>query len=329
MAGKATARAFSNIALVKYWGKGDEQLRLPVNSSVAVGLDQIFTDTTVEVSSELQKDGVEIDGDAFSDAETERVSEHLNIIRQLAKNSSFAKIRTRNNFPKGVGAASSASGFAALTLAAASAYGLQLSQKELSIIARQGSGSASRSVTGGFSVWHKGISNETSFAEKIEYPSEWDLRVLLVFVGDLKQKKIGSTEGMRLATTSPYFSQAVAEAEANVGRIQDALAAKDWHKFGQIIEAECYRLHMLCMTSLPSILYWNGTTVETFQSLYSLREQGVVGFFTVDAGPHVHIICHAKDAEKITSQIRSLTGVTQIVQCGIADEARVIDTHLF
>jgi diphosphomevalonate decarboxylase len=326
---KATSRAFSNIALVKYWGKNDDRLRLPVNSSVSIGLDKIFTDTTVEVDKEITRDEIEIDGDSFSQKETKRVIDHLNLIRKHAANSTFAKVKTKNNFPKGIGAASSASGFAALTMAAAAAYGLQLSPKHLSILARQGSGSASRSISGGVSVWHKGTSDETSYAENIALPQNWDLRVLLILVGDITQKKVGSTEGMELASTSPYFSQAVIEGEENAKKIQKILQEKDWIGFGQVIEAECYRLHMLCMTSVPSILYWNGITVEIFQKLYTLREQGVVGYFTVDAGPHVHVICQKKDCTIISKKLKAVQGIKQVMECGVSPSAYLKDEHLF
>ncbi len=213
---KATAKAHSNIALVKYWGKGDEKLRLPVNSSAAITLDAIFTTTTVEFDESYTADLVEIDGDTFSAEENARVTEHLDRVRAMAKIQTKAKVVTKNNFPKGVGAASSASGFAALSVAAAKAAGLNLSEKELSMLAREGSGSASRSIAGGFTVWHKGDSSETSFAERISHPSDWDVGVLLVFVGELNQKKVGSTEGMKRASSSPYVLEAVSQAEKNI-----------------------------------------------------------------------------------------------------------------
>jgi len=326
---KTTAKAFSNIALVKYWGKGDEKLRLPVNSSVAVGLDGIFTITTVEFSESYAQDEVEIDGEQFNDSEKTRVSQHLDLIRQRAGMNHRAKVVTKNNFPKAVGAASSASGFAALTVAAAAAADLKLSEKELSVIARQGSGSATRSVAGGLSVWHKGSDSETSFAERIEYPSEWDIRVLLVFVGEVKAKKISSSVGMNLASTSPYFKTAVDEAQQNIERLRQALSQKNWSGLGKVIEDECYRLHMLCQTSTPNILYWEGATVDIFQKLQQLRLQGIEAFFTVDAGPHVHVVCQQRDVAKVKSEIESIENVNSIVECGIAGPAIIISEDLF
>lgn len=326
---KATAVSHSNIALVKYWGKGDEKLRLPVNSSVAISLDNLTTTTTVEFSESLEKDEVELVGVGFEEGEVEKVSKHLDRVREMAGISMRAKVVSNNSFPKAAGMASSASGFSALSVAAAKAAGLTLSEKELSILARQGSGSASRSVPGGVAVWHAGVSSETSFAERIDYPKEWDLRVLLVMAEDTSAKKVGSTEGMALAVTSPYFKTAVSEAEANIDRLKAAMQKDDYKAFGKVIEDECFRLHMLCMTTTPNILYWRGVTVEVFQKLLKIRDNGIYAFFTVDAGPHVHVVCQAKDVEPVRAALGELSGIKTIIECGIGEGTRVIEEHLF
>lgn len=326
---KATAVSHSNIALVKYWGKGAEKLRLPVNSSVAISLDNLTTTTTVEFSESLEKDEVELIGVGFEEGELEKVSKHLDRVREMAGISMRAKVVSNNSFPKAAGMASSASGFSALSVAAAKAAGLTLSEKELSILARQGSGSASRSVPGGVAVWHAGVSSETSFAERIDYPKEWDLRVLLVMAEDTSVKKVGSTEGMALAVTSPYFKTAVSEAEANIDRLKAAMQKGDYEAFGKVIEDECFRLHMLCMTTTPNILYWRGVTVEVFQKLLKIRDKGIYGFFTVDAGPHVHVVCQAKDVEPVKAELGELSGIKTIIECGIGEGARMIEEHLF
>lgn len=326
---KATAQAHSNIALVKYWGKGDEKLRLPVNSSAAIALDNLTTTTTVEFREDLKEDQVELEGDGFEAGEVEKVSKHLDRVRAIANIETRAKVVSKNGFPKAAGMASSASGFAALSLAAATAAGLNLSEKELSILARQGSGSASRSIPGGVSVWHAGTSSETSYAEPISYPKDWDLHVLLVMAEDTSVKKVGSTEGMALAPTSPYFQIAVAEAEKNIERLKAAMSLGDWKSFGQVIEDECFRLHMLCMTTTPNILYWRGITVEVFQKLLKLRDSGVGAFFTVDAGPHVHVVCQGKDIVTVKNALAELSGIKTIIECGIGEGATIIEEHLF
>lgn len=326
---KATAVSHSNIALVKYWGKGDEKLKLPVNSSVAIALDNLTTTTSVEFLESLEKDEVELIGVGFEEGEVEKVSKHLDRVRGMAGIKTRAKVVSNNSFPKAAGMASSASGFSALSVAAATAAGLKLSERELSILARKGSGSASRSVPGGVSVWHAGDSSETSYAERIDYPKEWDLRVLLVMAEDTSAKKVGSTEGMALAVTSPYFKTAVSEAEANIDRVEAAMQKGDYESFGKVIEDECFRLHTICMTTTPNILYWRGVTVEVFQKLLKIREGGIYAFFTVDAGPHVHVVCQAKDVDYVKSTLGELSGIKTIIECGIGEGTRLVEDHLF
>ena len=134
---------------------------------------------------------------------------------------------------------------------------------------------------------------------------------------------------MSLASTSPYFQTAIAEAEANIKRLQQALTDRSWTALGKVIEDECYRLHMLCQTSSPNILYWEGTTVDIFQKLYELRAAGIEAFFTVDAGPHVHVICQQSDVAAVKSALQTLVGISNVVECGIAGPATVIEEHLF
>jgi len=225
--------------------------------------------------------------------------------------------------------ASSASGFAALSMAAASAAGLELSSKELSILARKGSGSASRSIPGGIARWNAGESSETSYAERVEFPEDWKIKILLVMAEDTSAKKVGSTEGMAIAPTSPYFDLAVSEGKKDIERIKQAMDENNWSGFGRVIENECYRLHMMCMTSQPNILYWKGMTVEVFQALYTLRDEGIEAFFTVDAGPHVHVICKEDEAEQVKEKLSEIDGIKTVVECGVGPEARTVEEDLF
>lgn len=326
---KSTAKAHSNIALVKYWGKKDDGLRLPKNSSVAIALDEAFTLTTVEFSDSYQDDQVELLGQGFEDDEVEKVKKHLDRVRKIAKIDTKAKVVSRNNFPKSAGMASSASGFAALSVAAAASADLRLTERELSVLARNGSGSASRSIPGGVSVWYTADDDEGSYSEQISYPKEWDLKVLLVMADDTSAKKVSTTEAMALASTSPYFTTAVLQAEQNILRLREAMNLGDWSGFGKVIEDECYRLHAICMTQTPNVLYWRGVTIEIFQNLYNLRESGVEAFFTVDAGPHVHVVCKGLDVEKVKQSLSELSGIKTIIECGIGEGTTLVDEHLF
>ncbi len=326
---KSTAKAHSNIALVKYWGKKDDGLRLPANSSVAIALDEAFTLTTVDFSDTYKEDTVELLGQGFEDDEVEKVKKHLDRVRKLAHITTKAKVVSKNNFPKSAGMASSASGFAALSMAAASSAGLQLSEREMSVLARNGSGSASRSIPGGVSVWYTADDDESSYAEQIAYPKQWDLKVLLVMAEDTSAKKVSTTDAMAMATTSPYYTQAVIQAEQNIVSLREAMNRGDWRAFGKVIEDECYRLHAICMTQNPNILYWRGVTIEVFQAMYKLRDQGVEAFFTVDAGPHVHIVCQGKDVGGIKATLDHVAGIKTVIECSIGEAAKLVDDHLF
>jgi diphosphomevalonate decarboxylase len=146
---------------------------------------------------------------------------------------------------------------------------------------------------------------------------------------DTSAKKVSTTEAMAMAATSPYFSTAVTEAENNIVRLRQAMNAGDWSGFGKVVEDECYRLHAVCMTQTPNVLYWRGVTIEIFQSLYHLREQGIEAFFTVDAGPHVHVVCQGKDIKAVKKALSGVGGIKTIIECGIGEGAKFVEDHLF
>src|SRR3989338_2743092 len=200
---KATAIGPSNIAFIKYWGKKDENLILPENGSISMNLSDLTTTTTVEFLQNLKEDSVIIDGKAEK-KKIERVSKQLDRVRKIAKFSYKAKVVSQNNFPSGTGLSSSASGFAALTLAASKSAGLSLSEKELCILARQGSGSACRSIPDGFVEWIAGNTSETSYAYSLHPANYWDILDVVVIVSQHK-KEISSTKGQELVASSTFY----------------------------------------------------------------------------------------------------------------------------
>lgn len=197
---KVTARAHTNIALVKYWGKADEELIIPQNNSLSLTLDHFYTDTTVQFDPTLTADQFTLNGQA---QETTKITKFLDIIRQMAASQLFARVESTNHVPTMAGLASSASAYAALALAGSKALGLDLSSKDLSRLARRGSGSACRSIYGGFVEWQKGDSDQTSYAVPLVENLDWDLKMIAIVVND-KQKKIASRAGMQnVVHTSP------------------------------------------------------------------------------------------------------------------------------
>jgi diphosphomevalonate decarboxylase len=309
-----TAVANANIAFIKYWGNRDDKLRLPANPSLSMNLAGLETETTVDFADGLDHDEVIIGGEPQTGLPRDRVAAHLDIIRARAGLQKFARVQSSNNFPSGAGIASSASAFAALTLAAASAAGLNLTEPELSALARLGSGSAARSIPGGFVEWAAGQDGppEASYAFSIAPPEHWDL-VDVIAVVSQKQKSVSSTSGHVLARTSPLQDARVAGAAGRLQRCRDALLAKDFARFAELVEADSNLMHAVMLTSNPPIIYWEPITLAIMKSVRRWRAEDLPVCFTIDAGPNVHCLCPAQAAPEVERRLRSNLDVTRIL----------------
>ncbi len=325
---KATAKAPANIAFIKYWGKKDEKLRLPLNNSISMNLDRIFSLTTVEFLPEFTEDKVEMIGEKIEDKEACRIKEHLDRIRGLTGIKFKARVVSKNNFPKGTGIASSASGFAALSLAATKAAGLDLTEKDLSILARLGSGSACRSIPDGFVEWIKGHSNETSFAYSLYPPSYWKIADVVAIVTKT-EKKVPSSEGHSRAESSPFLKVRIMSMEKKVRAVKKALEGRDFTRLGVIIEEDALSLHTVMMTSRPPILYWLPKTMEIILAVQQWRQEGLESYFTIDAGPTVHLLCLSDNKDKVTQKLKKLGGIEDIIINEPAKGTHLINKHLF
>jgi len=309
----ATAIAHPNIALIKYWGNRDHVLRLPSNGSISMTLGNLDTKTDVIFDPSLEDDEFILNRSPISGPGLARVSEHLESIRKMADVSLKAKITSASNFPVGAGIASSASGFAALTLAAGTAAGLDLSPQELSRISRLGSGSACRSVFGGYVEWFRGESDHDSFAQPLVDKEHWTLIDLIAIVEE-EHKTIGSTSGHRLADTSPLQLARVADTKRRLQICKQAIWDKDFHSLASIAEEDSNMMHAVMMTSSPSLLYWRPATLEIMQSITSWRKDGLEVFYTIDAGPNVHCLCTSGFANQITELLYELSGILKVIR---------------
>lgn len=325
---KTTAIAPANIAFLKYWGKRDAVSRLPANSSFSMNLTNATTITTVEFSDAYTEDRVEFDGETVSTHEMKRVINHVNLIRKRAGATGHARIVTKNSFPKGTGIASSASGFAALTVATAGALGMTLSERELTILSRRGSGSACRSIPDGFVVWEKGTSAETSFAHSIAPPTFWDLRDVLCIV-DTSMKKVSTSEGHERVESSPLWEQRQYDMKALTHAMIDAFRSKDFARFGQLVEDECRSMHAVMQTQTPPLMYWNDVTVALMKSISKWREEGLPVYYTIDAGPNVHVLCESRYEQQVVDKIKAISGVTRVIVNAPAIGTRTVESHLF
>lgn len=308
----ATAVACPNIAFIKYWGNRDQSSRLPENGSISMNLSELLTRTKVTFDSSLPKDIFDLNGLRQSAVNLQRVTSHLNVIRGLRGISTRAHILSENNFPTGAGIASSASAFAALTVAAVSAIGLQMSEKDLSRLARRGSGSACRSIPTGFVEWYKGNSDLDSFAVSIAKPSHWDL-VDCIAIVDSGPKKIGSTEGHKLASTSPLQNARVLDSNRRLDRCRDAITTRDFESFAEMIELDSNLMHAVMMTSHPALFYWEPATVEIMKVVPIWRKAGIPVAYTIDAGPNVHLLCENSSSENIRNRLSGLNGVQEVL----------------
>lgn len=325
---KITARAPANIALIKYWGKKDAALRLPLSGSVSMNLDKVYTITTVEFSPLFKEDQVGIGGEKLGEKESQRVVKHLDRVRKMAGVDHKARVETKNNFPKGTGIASSASGFAALTLAATKSAGLDLTERELSILARLGSGSACRSIPDGFVEWVEGNSHQTSYGRSLYPPGHWGL-VDVVAVVTKEEKKVSSTRGHSQADTSPFLAPRIRGMAAKIKRVKEALVAKDFTSLGEAIEAEALNMHAVMMTSVPPILYWLPKTIEIMLAVQRWRQEGLESYFTLDAGATVHVIAQEKDHLVLEKKLSKIEETKRVIASPPGLGARIVKDHLF
>jgi diphosphomevalonate decarboxylase len=310
---QATAKAYANIAFIKYWGNSDDTLRIPVNSSISMNLHDLHTETTViwQAENEKQNDTLYINDELATPQATQRVTSHLNLIRRTLGISNHAIVKSHNNFPMGAGIASSASAFAALTHAAVVAAGHELPEKQLTTLARQGSGSASRSIPAGFVIWHQGDSDETSYAESVATPEHWDL-VDVIAIISAEHKTTGSQAGHPTAKTSDLQNARVEGAAKRLEIVVQSIEDKDFAPFAEIVEKDSDLMHAVMMTSNPPLFYWKPTTLTVMESVRQWRSEGLQVCYTLDAGPNVHCICLAKDAPEVRKRLQTISGVKDI-----------------
>lgn len=305
----ATARACANIALVKYWGKRDAQLNLPAAGSLSLTLGALVTETTVAFDPALAADELILDGSVARPTEVARISSFLDLIRAEAKLTTRARVTSANQFPTASGLASSASGFAALAVAAATAAGLAASPRALSILARRGSGSAARSLYGGFVRMHAGHAADGSdaFAEPITSRLLDRVRMVIAIVGGGAPKSHGSRDAMdHTAHTSPLYKAWIDLVPHDLAAAEGALAAGDLAALGAITEANALAMHASAIAARPAVIYWQPTTLALLAEVRALRDRGLSAWATMDAGPHVKVLTSIEHADAVAAALRPI-----------------------
>lgn len=357
---KATVAAPSNIAFVKYWGARDVERGIPSNRSISMTLSRCESICTVEFragEAAVPGDEVLIASERGSLDPAPRgfaspVLAHLERVRSWAGVTGPFRVATRNTFPSAAGLASSASGFAALSLAAARAAGRQPTPVELSDLARRsGSGSAARSAFGGYVEWPArdpgrdpvgaggvpvpdeadgaGSGAEPSFpAMRLASHEHWDLRDLIAIV-EASPKEVSSREGHRRVLTSPYFETRLGLLPTRLAEVRAAIHERDFDRLRPVLEAEAVDLHFLAMSARPPFHYWTPGTVEVVEAVRSLRAAGVPAAWTMDAGPNVHVICPPEAETEVAGRLESLTSVRTLIEDRVGPGPRTDPEPLF
>lgn len=332
MSQAVTVVSAANIAFIKYWGAVDLDAAVPCNPSISMTLDACRTRCTLgphpdgSAATEdlvLYREG-ETDLAPATEAFAGRVRQHLGRLRARCGERDFVRVATTNSFPAAAGIASSASGFSALACAYDAWLGRDSGATELSICARlSGSGSASRSVMGGYVGWPAPDAPEHP-AYPLHDAAHWDLADVVALV-QTEPKRVSSLDGHRLAATSPYFEKRLAELPRRTEQLAGALAERDWTTFAEELEREAIDLHLIAISSTPPVFYWKPETLAVLERVRRLRDEGVAAASTMDAGANVHVICPRADAEAVAAALRALPGVARVIEDGVGGGPRRVD----
>lgn len=321
---QATAVAHPNIAFIKYWGNRDETLRLPQNGSISMNLRELTTTTSIAFSPSLKQDSLFLNEREINGAALQRVSSFLDQVRNLANSRLHARITSVNNFPIGAGIASSAAAFAALSLAASAALGLNLTEKELSRLARLGSGSACRSVPGGFVEWMVGKDDADSTAVSIAPADHWNL-VDCIAVTQTSHKPVGSTEGHALASSSPLQAARLADTPRRLDLCRQAIEQRNFPALANIVEQDSTIMHAVMMTSTPPLFYWEDSSLRIMKHVAAWRAAGLPACYTLDAGSNVHVITLPEFAGEVRNRLMFDHAVQDVIMATPGGPAQLVE----
>lgn len=317
---RATARAQPNIALIKYWGKRDGNRNLPAVGSISVTLDELFTTMHVELDGALDLDELNVNG-RRSPALLPRVTRCLDSV--LDTDRLRARVISESNFPIAAGLASSASSFAALVVAASAAGGRERTTHELARLAGRASGSAARSLYGGFVELRN--DGDSIAVQTILDGQTWPLRVIAA-VTSTAPKPVSSGDAMEASRkTSPFYARWVEEQDSDLATARDAIATRDFGMLASIAEHNCLKMHSVMWASRPPVVYWNAATIACLERVRQLQADGVAAFFTIDAGPQVKVVCLPGDESQVVEALSNTSGVESVLASGIGAGAALMN----
>ncbi len=321
----------ANISLNKYWGKRDEKLFLPTKSSLTISLSELKTITFIqqfecEYLGRENQDSIFINGIAAANLHRQKIVEFLNFFRQKYGIKKYFNISTINNFPTAAGLASSSSGFAALALGIDKVCNLNLNKKELSILARHGSGSACRSISGGFMLWYKGEKTDgsDSYAEQIFDHTHWPELCILVVIVRNQTKFIGSREGMSMTVaTSQYYNTWLKKSAQRLPLLINAIAKKEFTSVGQLAQDDWQDMQQTMLDTKPQLNYWTTESYKVMNTIITLCNKGIECYFTTEAGPNLKVLCLENNKDKVKNELEKISGIIQIIQCKVAPNPKI------
>lgn len=340
---KSTAVAHPNIAFIKYWGQANPNLNIPPNDSLSmtkegIGYTKLNTYTTIEFLPDYTKDTASIQEteklavteEKLADRKLERVLAVINPLREKAGVDYKFRMKSCNDFPTQAGLASSASGMAALAMAAADALDLKLTKEELSTYARLGSGSAARSIQGGIVHWHQGFDHKSSYAEQLVKPENVNINAIITVISNT-QKKVTSDAGHKTAKSSIFNTMRIQQTRDD---LEDALGAAKNDNFsllGEKAEDSAMYMHCVMLTSKPKrLLYWEPATLSVIKTVLDLRQSDDLEcYFSIDAGPNVHVFCRPDKIYELGEILCNIKGVQMTIPVKPAGDAYITDKHLF
>lgn len=310
---KYRARANANIALIKYWGKENDELIIPKNSSLSLTLDALFTETEVSFLEEnMNHDLFYLDDVLQDENHQKKISRYIDLFREISGIKKHVLVRSYNHVPTAAGLASSASGFAALAMALNKLFELDLPQQEVSKLARRGSGSASRSIFGGLVEWKKGTNHDDSYAVKVDDAS-WDIAMIILVLNSDK-KEISSRIAMKQTIdTSPLYESNVISSEKDLEDIKIAIKNKDFKRMGEIAEHNSMKMHATMLSANPPIMYFKHDSIKAIETVKELRDKGFDVYYTMDAGPNVKILCRKSQIDLLYNELKEVFCEDKIV----------------
>jgi len=318
---KGSAIAHPIQGLIKYHGLKDEKLRIPFHDSISVATSPTASHTTIEFGR-FKRDSASIDSKEIHGRELERVVAVVDEVRKRSGLKKKFRMASNNNFPSNVGLGASASGFAALAVAACQATDLRLSLEQMSVIARRGAGSATRSVTGAFSRWRAGFEDEESFSYQIA-SEDLQMGIVVALIPAFKFTE----NAHRAVLTSPFFHSRLAFVHGALAEMESAIRKHNIEKIGTLAERDSLILHGITMTSVDEMMLWRPETVSVILEVRKMRSEGLPAYFSIDTGATVYVNTRPKHVPEVEERLERL-GV-KTIKCGVGGSARVTSEHLF